>query len=88
MRYLKLQTFITSLLRDKSGANAVEYALIMALGGVFIISGLILMSTEMASLFNAMGQCLGDVVNCSAETFEGSCNVAHENCGVNASPRP
>ena len=72
-----------TLLRDKRGANAVEYALIMALVAVFIISGLILMSTQMGSLFNSMGQCLGDVVNCSAETFEGPCDVAHENCGVN-----
>ncbi len=58
-----------TLLRDKRGANAVEYALIMALCAVFIIGGLILMSTEMGSLFNSMGQCLGEVVNCSAETF-------------------
>ncbi len=58
-----------TLLKDEGGANAVEYALIMALCAVFIIGGLILMSTEMGSLFNSMGQCLGDVVNCSAETF-------------------
>ncbi len=60
---------LMSVLKDNSGANAVEYALIMALGAVFIIGGLILMSTEMGSLFNSMGECLGDVVNCSAETF-------------------
>ncbi len=71
-----------TLLRDKRGANAVEYALTMALCAVFIIGGLILMSTQMGSLFNAMGQCLGDVVNCSAETFDKSCNVAHDDCGV------
>ncbi len=58
-----------TLLRDKRGANAAEYALIMALVAVFIISGLVLMSTEIGSLFNSMGKCLGDVVNCSAETF-------------------
>ena len=33
-----LQTFIMSLLRDKSGANAVEYGLIMAIVAVFIIA--------------------------------------------------
>ncbi len=71
-----------TLLRDNRGANAVEYALIMALCAVFIIGGLILMSTEMGSLFNSMGQCLSDVVKCSGETFVGPCNVAHENCGV------
>ncbi len=77
-----------TLLRDKSGANAVEYALIMALGAVFIISGLILMSTEMGSLFKSMGQCLGQPAVCTAEIFGPensgkSCNVAHEDCGVN-----
>ncbi len=88
MRYQKLQTYITSMLRDKSGANAVEYALTMALGAVFIISGLILMSTELGAHFNSMAKCLGQPTVCTAEIFgpENSgkpCNVAHENCGVN-----
>ncbi len=66
---LKFQTFIPSLLRDQSGANAVEYALIMALVAVFIIGGVILMSTEISNLFNAMAACLSDSVNCSAALF-------------------
>ncbi len=74
---------MTTLLRDKRGANAVEYALIMALVAVFIIGGLILMGTQMGSLFNAMGQCLAEPAVCTAETFVGPCNVAHENCGTN-----
>ncbi len=69
MWYLRLQTFITSLLKDESGANAVEYALIMALVAVFIIAGIILMATEIGSLFNAMANCLSDSVNCTAATF-------------------
>ncbi len=69
MWYLKLRTFITSLLKDEGGANAVEYALIMALVAVFIISGVILMSKEISSLFNAMASCLSDAVNCSAALF-------------------
>ncbi len=69
MWYLKLQTFITSLLKDESGANAVEYALIMALVAVFIIAAVILMATEIGNLFNAMATCLSDSVNCSAATF-------------------
>ena len=79
----KLHTFVPPLLRDNSGANAVEYALIMAVGAVFIIGGLILMSTETGSLFNSMGACLGEPVTCTADLFdaEKSCNVAHENCG-------
>ncbi len=69
MWYLKLRTFITSLLKDESGANAVEYALIMALVAVFIIAAVILMATEIGNLFNAMANCLSDAVNCSATTF-------------------
>ena len=69
MWYRKLQSFITSLLKDESGANAVEYALIMALVAVFIIAAVILMATEIGNLFNAMAVCLSDAVNCSAGTF-------------------
>ncbi len=69
MWYLKLRTFITSLLKDESGANAVEYALIMALVAVFIIAAVILMATEVGNLFNAMANCLSDAVNCSPGTF-------------------
>ncbi len=69
MWYLKLQTFIASLPQDESGANAVEYALIMALVAVFIIAAVILMATEIGNLFNAMANCLSDSVNCSAGTF-------------------
>ncbi len=69
MWYLKLQSFITSLLQDEDGANAVEYALIMALVAVFIIAAVILMATEIGNLFNAMAACLSDAVNCSAATF-------------------
>ncbi len=66
---LKLQSLIPSVLTDESGANAVEYALIMALVAVFIIAAVILMSTEIGNLFNAMANCLSDAVNCSAGTF-------------------
>ena len=69
MRYLKLQTFLPSLLKDDSGANAVEYAFIMALCAVFIIGGLILMSTQIGNLFNAMKNCQADAVNRNAAAF-------------------
>ncbi len=69
MWYLKLQSLVSSLLKDESGANAVEYALIMALVAVFIISAVILMATEIGSLFNSMAACLSDAVNCTAGSF-------------------
>ncbi len=69
MWYLKLQSLIPSVLKDEGGANAVEYALIMALVAVFIIAAVILMSTEIANLFNQMANCLSDAVNCSTTLF-------------------
>ncbi len=41
MWYLKLQSFITSVLKDDSGANAVEFALIMTLVAVLITAAVI-----------------------------------------------
>lgn len=73
------------LLKDERAANAVEYSLIMALCAVFIIAGLILMSTQIGNLFNAMASCLDAPAACTAELFDSdsgkTCNVAHENCG-------
>ncbi len=69
MSWLKLHTLLLSLVKDKRGANAVEYALIMALVAVFIIAAVILMATEIGNLFNAMAACLSDAVNCNAGTF-------------------
>ncbi len=69
MSYLKLRRDIISLLKDDSGANAVEYALIMALVAVFIIAAVILMATEIGNLFNAMAACLSDAVNCTVALF-------------------
>ncbi len=62
-------SFLLPFLRDKSAANAVEYALIMALVAVFIIAGVIAMSGAIGTLFNSMAACLGDAVNCSKATF-------------------
>ncbi len=45
MWYLKLQSFITSVLKDESGASAVEYALLMMLVAVFITAAVIVMAS-------------------------------------------
>ena len=68
MRYLKLQTTITSLLQDESGANAVKYAVIMALVADFVISAVILMAAGTDDLFNAMAACLSGAT-CSTPLF-------------------
>ena len=64
MWYLKLRTFITSLLKDESGANAVEYAITMVFAAVFIIGGLLSMSTGLKKPLTDMAVCLADVDNC------------------------
>ncbi len=69
MWWFKIHTLLLSLVKDKRGANAVEYALIMALVAVFIIAAVILMATEIGTLFNSMAACLSDAVNCTAGTF-------------------
>ena len=69
MWYLNLENPIVSLLKDESGANAVEYALIMTLVAVFIIAAVILMATELGSLFNSMASCAADVVNGTPSVF-------------------
>ncbi len=45
MWYLKLRTFITSLLKDDGGLNAVEFALIMTLVAVVFTAAVIVMAS-------------------------------------------
>ncbi len=66
---MKVRTYILSLLRDDSGANAVEYGLIMALVAVFIIAGVLAMSGALGRMFNAMAQCLNDATICTVGLF-------------------
>ena len=63
------QNYVVTLLRDKGGANAVEYALIMALVAVFIIAGVLAMSGAIGTLFNSMATCLGNAPGCNTATF-------------------
>ena len=63
------QIYVVTLLRDKGGANAVEYALIMALVAVFFIAGVLAMSGAIGTLFNNMATCLGDTPGCNTATF-------------------
>ena len=69
MWYLNPENPIVSVLKDESGANAVEYALIMALIAIFMVVAVILMATELGNLFNSMAKCAADVVNCAPSVF-------------------
>ncbi len=66
---MKVRTYVLSLLRDDSGANAVEYGLIMALVAVFIIAGVLAMSGALGNLFQSMANCLGNATACNVATF-------------------
>ena len=64
-----MKDYVVTLLRHKGGANAVEYALIMALVAVFIIAAVIAMSTAIANLFTNMSVCLNNAPACRPSTF-------------------
>ncbi len=64
-----LKDYVVTVLRHKGGANAVEYALIMALVAVFIIAGVLAMSGAINALFNNMAECLKNAPGCNVTTF-------------------
>jgi pilus assembly protein Flp/PilA len=61
---LALQTFIMSLFKDKKGATAVEYGLMVALIAVAIIAAVLLLGGNLATLFNTVANCLGNLAAC------------------------
>jgi pilus assembly protein Flp/PilA len=63
---LLLQNFLTLLLRDKKGATAVEYGLMVALIAVAIIAAVLLLGGNLATLFNLVANCLGNLAACNA----------------------
>ena len=65
----KLRDYFVTPLRHKGGANAVEYALIMALVAVFIIAGVLAMSNAINTLFGNMAVCLSNAPSCNTGTF-------------------
>ena len=50
--------FIGKLLRDESGATAIEYGLIAALISVVIIAAVTLVGTKLSAVFNSIGTAL------------------------------
>jgi pilus assembly protein Flp/PilA len=47
-----MRNFVTKLLRDESGATAIEYGLIAALIAVVIIAAITAVGTKLSSTFN------------------------------------
>jgi len=53
-----MMRFIGKLLRDESGATAIEYGLIAALISVVIITAVTLVGTQLSAVFNSIGTAL------------------------------
>ena len=51
--------FLANLLRDESGATAIEYGLIAALISVVIIGAVTLVGTQLSGVFNSIATALG-----------------------------
>jgi len=59
-----MKTFIT-MLKDRSGASAAEYALILAIVGTAIALAALYLGGEIASAVNSAGSCINDTAQCS-----------------------
>ncbi len=62
---LVLQNFLTLLLRDRKGATAVEYGLMVALIAVAIIAAVLLLGGNLAALFNLVANCFSNLATCA-----------------------
>ena len=51
-------TTFKRLLKDESGATAIEYGLLAALISVVVIAGAQLLGTNLNSLFDGLGKCI------------------------------
>ena len=51
-------SFIKSLVRDESGATAIEYGLIAALVAIAAMGGMRLLGTSLNSIFSSVGSTL------------------------------
>jgi len=54
-----MRMFVAMLLRDESGATAIEYGLIAALISVVIISAVTMVGTKLSGVFNSIATALG-----------------------------
>ena len=53
-----MRTLINKLLRNKSGATAIEYGLIAALISVAIVAGATIVGTQLSKTFDGVGTAL------------------------------
>ncbi len=55
-----MRSFVANILRDESGATAIEYGLIAALISVVIIGVLTTVGTNLSGVFNKVGTALSN----------------------------
>ena len=56
--YCDMKTFLKSFLADESGASAAEYALILVVVGVAIITGGLALGNSIGSAMTNAGECI------------------------------
>ncbi|HEV2300876.1 MAG TPA: Flp family type IVb pilin [Stellaceae bacterium] len=52
---------IERLIKDRSGSNALEYGLIVALVSLAVVAGAAVAGTDLGALFNAIGATISSV---------------------------
>ena len=57
--------FVTSFLRDDSGASAAEYALILAIVGTAIVAGAIALGGAVGDSMQEAADCIGNTSTCT-----------------------
>jgi pilus assembly protein Flp/PilA len=59
--------FMTRLMKDESGATAVEYGLIVALISIAIVAGAVALGTSLNTLFGDISTCMNNptTTNCT-----------------------
>lgn len=55
-----MHKFVTSFLRDDSGASAAEYALILAVVGSVIVVGALALSNAIGGAMTSAGKCISN----------------------------
>jgi pilus assembly protein Flp/PilA len=59
-----MKTLLARFAKDESGATAIEYGLIATLIAVAIIVGAGMLGTSLNTMFEDLGDCVGDPDNC------------------------
>jgi Flp pilus assembly pilin Flp len=57
---LEMKSLMMSFLKDESGAQMAEYALLLVLIGVMIIAAALFLSNKINVAFHAVGNCIAD----------------------------